>query len=162
MLDAFAGLDPRKHVVFMGFGELEDAVKEFGRTHPNIHFHEAVSPEKVPMYTSGADVGICLTENTCLNHFLSLPNKVFEYIMNGVPLIVSDFPEMGRVVDEAECGWKVAVNKNALRSLLTAITRDEIIEKRNHTMQYRKTIGWENEESVLLRAYRDAIGKGVR
>lgn len=37
-------------------------------------------------------------QGTCLNHCLALPNKIFEYIQAGIPILVSDLPEMQRVV----------------------------------------------------------------
>ena len=155
LLDVFAKVDRRKHIVFMGYGEWEDSIKAHERMYPNIHFHDAVSPEEVRRYTSSADVGICLIENICLSYYLSLPNKAFEYIMSGLPLIVSDFPEMRRVVDDGTCGWKVAVDRGPLLSLVTAMSWDDIIDKRNNTLKYRQTIGWHQEEMVLLPIYRN-------
>ncbi len=154
LLDVFAKVDRRKHIVFMGFGEWESIIKEYERTYPNIHLQDAVRPQEVCRYTSGADVGIYPMENVCLNHFLSLPNKIFEYIMSGLPVIVSDFPEMGRVVDDARCGWKVAVDRDALLSLITAISWDDVLDKRSNAQRYRHTIGWHKEEEVLLQVYR--------
>ena len=160
LLDTFSKVDGKKHLLFMGFGEWEDRIKQYEQAYTNIHFLDAVRPAEVDRYTIGADVGLCLIENIGLNYFLSLPNKLFEYIMNGVPVIVSDFPEMSRVIDEGDCGWKVAVDKSALYSLVTNISKDEIAAKRNHAMQYRKMIGWQNEEKVLLNVYRNMLACG--
>ena len=141
----------------MGFGEWEERIKQYEQAYANIHFLDAVRPSEVNRYTIGADVGICLHENIGLNFYLSLPNKIFEYIINGVPVIVSDFPEMSRVIDESDCGWKVAVDKKALYSLVTNISQNEIAAKRNKAMQYRKMIGWQNEEKTLLNVYRNML-----
>jgi glycosyltransferase involved in cell wall biosynthesis len=154
LLDVFAKVHHQKHIVFMGFGELESTIKDYQRTYSNIHFQEAVRPEELHRYTMGADVGIYAMENVCLNHFLSLPNKVFEYIMSGLPIIVSDFPEMKRVVDDSKCGWTVPVDTDSLFALVTNISRNDITEKRNNALHYRKTIGWHHEEVFLLHAYR--------
>jgi glycosyltransferase involved in cell wall biosynthesis len=143
----------------MGFGEWEEQIKEYEQTYPNIHFQEAVSPSEVSRYTRSADAGICLQENIGLNYFLSLPNKLFEYIINGLPVIVSDFPEMRRVVDEAGCGWKVAVDRDALLALVNSISLEDIAMKRARALQYRKTIGWQNEEKILLQVYRPLDAK---
>lgn len=163
LLDTFSKVDSKKHLLFMGFGEWEDRIKQYEQAYANIHFLDAVRPSEVSRYTIGADVGLCLHENIGLNFYLSLPNKIFEYIMNGVPVIVSDFPEMSRVIDEADCGWKVAVDKSALYSLVTSISKDEVAAKRNKAMQYRKMIGWQNEEKALLNVYRNMLAckKGI-
>jgi glycosyltransferase involved in cell wall biosynthesis len=47
---------------------------------------------------AGADVGIVPYRNTSLNNYLTLPNKLFEYLAAGVPVVASDFPEVRRVV----------------------------------------------------------------
>jgi glycosyltransferase involved in cell wall biosynthesis len=157
LLDTFSKIDKNKHLLFMGYGEWEGRIKQYEQAYANIHFLEAVRPSEVNRYTMGADVGLCLLENVGLSFYLSLPNKIFEYIINGVPVIVSNFPEMGRVIDDGECGWKIPVNKRALYSLVTSISKDEIAAKRNKAMQYGKTIGWQNEEKALLNVYRHLI-----
>jgi glycosyltransferase involved in cell wall biosynthesis len=156
LLDTFVKIDNWKHIVFIGFGPLDSTVKQYERLYPNIHFLDAVKPQEVYRYTSGADVGISLIENVCLSYYLSSPNKVFEYIISGLPVIVSDFPEMRRIVDESGCGWKIAVDRNELFSLITTISWDDIIDKRNKALQYRETLDWHQEERVLLHAYRSA------
>jgi hypothetical protein len=52
----------------------------------------------------GADVGIYLIENSCLNHYYSRPNKIFQYLFSSLPLVVSDFAEIGKIVDESNRG----------------------------------------------------------
>lgn len=155
MLEVFSRLDRDRHVVFMGFGGLEERIREYERSFPNIHFHPGVKPHEVGRYTRGADVGLCLQENIGLNYYLSLPNKLFEYIINGVPVIVSDFPEMARVVDEGRCGWKIPVDGQALFELVTELSSSEIEQKRYNAREYARTIGWEYEEKALLSLYRE-------
>ena len=45
-------------------------------------------------YTISADVGIHAIKNSCLNHYYCMPNKLFEYAMAGLPVIVSNMKEM--------------------------------------------------------------------
>ena len=77
--------------------------------------------------------------------------------MNGVPVIVSDFPEMGRVIDESGCGWKVSIDKKSLYSLILNIDKIEIATKRERAKKYRKKIGWEIEEKNLIELYRNTL-----
>ena len=157
ILDTFVRFNDDKHVLFMGFGELENTIKKYQNEYNNIHFLDAVKPFEVNRYTCGADVGLCLNENISLNYYLSLPNKLYEYIMNGVPVIVSDFPEMGRVIDESGCGWKVSIDKKSLYSLILNMDKIEIATKRERAKKYRKKIGWEIEEKNLIELYRNTL-----
>ncbi|CAB1063929.1 hypothetical protein D1BOALGB6SA_8714 [Olavius sp. associated proteobacterium Delta 1] len=162
ILEAFSRVDRQKHIVFMGFGALENRVKEYEKKFNNVHFHPPVIPDDVIYYTNSADVGVHLIENTCLNHYYCLPNKVFEYIMSGLPLIVSDFPEMGRVVDSGGCGWKVDVEMNTLVSLIDRISWNDISVKRIKCLDLRKRIGWHTEEKVLLHIYRKLVEQTIK
>jgi glycosyltransferase involved in cell wall biosynthesis len=66
-----------------------------------------VESEELPNLTAGADMGLILFRNTCLNHFYSLPNKLYEYMMAGIPVIASDLPEIARIVNSCGCGLLV-------------------------------------------------------
>ena len=161
LLDAFSRTHPSRHVVFMGFDHMTSLVQEYAAKYPNIHYHPAVAPSDILKYASGADVGLCLFENTCLNHYLCLPNKVFEYMMAGLPMIVSDFPEMAALVDHHDCGWKVAVDAEALLALVKTIDLKEVHAKRANVCGARCHFGWHLEEPTLLEVYRQMLGPKV-
>lgn len=154
LLETFAGLPRDRHLVFMGYGELEGLIKEKASTHANIHFMSAVPPELIQDYTVDADIGISLIENVCLSYYLCLPNKLFEYSACGVPAIVSDFPEMGRFIDEFESGWKIPPSVSALRDLILSLTPEDIAVKRLNTHRTQQQFCWEEEEAPLLYMYR--------
>lgn len=155
LLDVFSKIDNKKHIVFMGCGILEDTVKKYEKNFSNIHFQPAVKPNEVLHYTASADVGINLIENLSLNHYYCLPNKVFEYILSGLPLIVSDFPEMGRLIDDCKCGWKVPVNERLVIELIENISKKDVKEKKNNALNYRQNLGWHKEERKLLQLYKE-------
>ncbi len=156
LIDAFSKM-PDRHLVFMGYGELEGRICEAAAQHANIHFMPAVPPSRVKDFTVDADVGIALIENVCLSYYLCLPNKLFEYVACGVPAVVSDFPEMGRFVDEYDCGWKTAPDALALRQLMQGLTAEELAAKRANTRGSGRLYCWEEEEGTLLAMYR-ALG----
>lgn len=157
LLSAFSKIDGGKHIVFMGYGSYEQEIKDFAATHKNIHFHEAVRPDEVMRYTAAADVGICLIENTCLSYYYSLPNKLYEYTLAGVPVIVSQFPEMSKLVDEFENGWGTPVREDSLMSLIERIDSAGIEIKRRNSIKARKRIGWDLEEKKLLAVYQGLL-----
>lgn len=161
LIEVFSQLAPGQHLVFMGYGEFEGRIREAAARYANIHFMPAVPPEQVKDYTVDADVGISLIENVCLSYYLCLPNKLFEYAACGVPAVVSDFPEMGRFVDECDCGWKVAPDPERLRSLILRLTAEELVSKRANTRVSRELYCWTEEEKTLLAMYQ-ALGFGFR
>ena len=153
LMEAFQQLDPSRHIVFLGYGRLENEVRARSAVSPNIHFHPAVEPDRVLDYVGDADVGLCLIENVCLSYYLSLPNKLFECIMAGIPVIASDFPEMKRIVEESRCGWTIPVSAAALKETIRGMTRQDILERRKALSGYLDSIGWTKEAEVLIDAY---------
>jgi glycosyltransferase involved in cell wall biosynthesis len=160
ILSGFSDRPPKKHIVFLGYGELEDLIREYASKNPNIHFHPAVKPEELQNYTEGADVGFALLED-CLNNRYALPNKIFQYLFAGLPVITRDFPEMGRIIDEYGCGWKVSADGRSLQELVGRITREEILLKRANALACHPFLGWEAEERKLLRIYSESLALGL-
>ena len=89
------------HAIYLGYGSLEHALRELAsdaRYGGRIHVLEAVSPDVLPRWVASADVGVMPIQASTLNHRRSSPNKLFESIATGLPVVVSDFVEMRRIV----------------------------------------------------------------
>lgn len=158
MLRVFAEAPPDRHVVFMGFGPLEDLIREHAARCSNIHFFPGVDPLSVVTYTMGADIGICLIERTCLSYFHTLPNKLLEYLNGGLPSIVSDFPDMGDLVDEHRCGWRIGVDEESLARVVGSITRQEVRQKEQAALEWAREHVWEREAAAYLEMFRTELG----
>lgn len=158
LLGAFKSQTTNAVIVFMGYGPLEKLIIEASKEYKNIYFHKAVSPEVLLDYTSSADFGILFYENNCLNHEFCSPNKMFEYIMAEIPVIVSNLYEMKRLVESNKIG--TVAKENTPEGLKAAI--EEAIkldkEKLKTNIQKLKTIyNWEEQEKVLLEIYKGLI-----
>jgi glycosyltransferase involved in cell wall biosynthesis len=57
-----------------------------------------VPSQEVGILAAEADVGVVPYRNLSLNHYLSLPTKLFEYLAAGLPVVCGDFPELRRIV----------------------------------------------------------------
>jgi glycosyltransferase involved in cell wall biosynthesis len=155
LLDTFAQLDQQSAIVFMGYGPLSILVQEYANKHANIFYHEAVSPTVLLDYTCSADFGILFYENNCLNHDYCSPNKMFEYLMAEIPVIVSNLYEMKKIVNDYQIGT-VAEN-NTVEGLKNAIYTAQMINKQdvNKRIKHVKEIfNWEAQEKMLLNMYR--------
>jgi len=153
MLDAFTRCDKSKHLVLMGYGGLESSILEFSKRFSNIHYHQAVPQSVLPTYTVGADVGLALIENICLSYYYCLPNKLFEYLTCGLPVVVSDFPEMSSVVERFQCGWRTAVSATGIHGVLTQIDHKQVSSRKATALRAGKAFCWEDEATRMLAAY---------
>ena len=97
-------------LVFMGQGpvktETEHLVKNLNLK-AKICFLDPVPPDQLLGVTSTADLGLTFLEDCCLNHQYALPNKLFEYLTAGVPVISSDLPEISRIIKRFNVGCVV-------------------------------------------------------
>jgi len=96
------------HCVFLGGGSEKAAMQDFAKSlalEERIHFLNPVPSNELLGYTSGANIGVSLLEDTCLNHRFALPNKFFEYLQAGIPVIASELPEVSSLVQEYDVGW---------------------------------------------------------
>jgi glycosyltransferase involved in cell wall biosynthesis len=163
ILQAFSSAPKDRHVVFMGYGLLQPLIEEYQAKYHNIHLQMAVSPECVLEYTRSADVGLSIIEDICLNYRFALPNKLFEYISAGIPVIISDFQEMGKVIDECGCGWKINPDTRELAELISNVTSLEVVSKAANAQRNAGKYSWESEAKILLNAYRSiAVGRNTK
>ena len=101
-----AAVDPRLaniHIVFLGYGPMEAELRTLA-ARPDIagriHVLKAVSPEVLDRWVAGADVGLMPNQHETLNEYVSTPNKLFESIGVGTPVVSSNFPERRRIILE--------------------------------------------------------------
>ncbi len=161
ILDAFAlGVEGR-HVVFMGFGSLEDEIRERAEALANVHFHLPVPTVEVLQYTLGADVGIAFLDRSCLNHEYALPNKFFQYLHAGKPVMCTNLIEMGEIVKRYQVGWLVEPDADSIRDTVNRIERDQWVRFRSNVSEAVKVLNWQNEERNLNRIY-DAFLQSTR
>lgn len=145
--------DEGVHLVFMGYGPLAERVEAASRRLPNVHVHEAVPYEDVLAHTSQADLGLVSVKPTCLSYLYCLPNKLFEYIQAGVPVLTNDLPDCAHLVrtfglggvveDDSPAGWATAIRGLRGRSGEFA----EGLEAASLQLQ------WQKEAPKLLRAH---------
>jgi len=159
LLDAFKNInDGKSMIVFMGYGPLEKIVIKASKEYNNIYFHKAVSPDVLLNYTSSADFGILFYENNCLNHYLCSPNKMFEYLMAEIPVIVSNLYEMKRLVEEKGIGVVAKYNtSNGLEKAIDEAVQLDKVELNKNILQVKEAYNWEEQEKVLLQVYKDLM-----
>ncbi len=94
------GMD-RVHAAYLGFGSLRgrlEAMARDDRYGGRLHVLDPVPPVEVVGWVSGADVDVMALQPSTLNHVLSTPNKLFESLAAGVPVVASDFPGLRSIV----------------------------------------------------------------
>jgi len=159
----------RVHAVYLGYGSQEAALRDMAddpRFGGRIHVLEAVPPAVLPLWVASADVGVMPIQASTLNHRLSSPNKLFESLATGLPVVVSDFLEMRRIVLDDPDGPLGAVCDPAdpasvaagIRSIvdLDPAARDALRQRCLRAAHERWN--WETESAWLVDLY-DSIAR---
>lgn len=106
VIDAMPLLD--KVVLWVcGDGYLMDDIKQRvmdSNVTDRVLFLGKIDIEHLEHYTRCADLGLCLLSNEGQNYYLSSPNRLFDFMRVGVPVLATDFPEIRRVVDKYHTG----------------------------------------------------------
>ena len=154
------------HAVYLGYGSqraMLDRMAADRRYGDRLHVLDAVPPENLLPWVASADVGVMPIQASTRNHRLSTPNKLFEGLAAGLPVVVSDFPEMHRIVLGAPSGPLGAVCRpndvddvaRAIRSIV-ALPRDEQEAFRARCLRAaHERWNWETEIGGLLALYAD-------
>lgn len=150
---------PDAYFVFIGGGRLEHSLRtivDMLGLNERVHFIPTVPLAELPSYTASADIGVQPIENTCLNHYTTDSNKLFEYVQAGLPVVASDLPEIRQVVRSHDLGLLVPPGDSAaLISALRAMVSQ--VEKRDyHAAQSRSAahvLNWEGQEHELVQLY---------
>ena len=118
-----------------------------------VFFTGKFNQEDLPKLTPSVDVGIALIENISKSYYYALPNKLFEYIMAEVPVVVSNLPQMKGIVDKFDVGFVVDPDNNdELITALKNLTSDEEQYKKfkQNCKVASEELNWENEVGNLL------------
>jgi glycosyltransferase involved in cell wall biosynthesis len=149
-------------VVFLGgpADEMERARKLASRegVSRSIIFIDSVPFKQVLGYIAAMDVGVVPFLPYPPDHNVAAPNKIFELMGGGLPLLVSDLPEMGRIVSECGCG--VTFDPKSPKDLAAKIGylakngKEREAMARNSAKAHKNTYCWELQEKKLIHVYR--------
>lgn len=151
ILERIASMD--EHVTFNIIGS------SYIEGYNNIVTTEWLPYDEMCTQMQKSKIGLILLQPTHLNNYIGLPQKLFEYMMLGIPIIAPDYPEIRRIVNTAKCGLLVDVtnadmvyeaikyllNNNKLRMEMGYNGRKYIKDKYN----------WKSEATKLLNVYEE-------
>jgi glycosyltransferase involved in cell wall biosynthesis len=165
-IEALAGV-PGARLLILGPGNepyrsgLLDFAERVGVA-DRVELAPAVSPRDVVAEIAGATAGLALIEPVCRSYELSLPNKVFEYLAAGLPIIASDLAVMGPFVREGGVGVAVppgdpTATASAMREVLDP---DRNAELREAVEGRRGGLSPDAEMALLAGLHADALSAG--
>jgi glycosyltransferase involved in cell wall biosynthesis len=136
--------------------------KKMGVDH-RLFFFGPVPSDRVIHFAAGADLGVAAIANACLSYYYCSPNKLFEYMNAGLPVIASDFPELRKVVLTHDIGltFDPSDPQDIARAARTILKDAEGRERmRRNALKASALYNWEKESLKLLNVY-EALSKSA-
>ncbi|MBT3389360.1 MAG: glycosyltransferase family 4 protein [Chloroflexi bacterium] len=159
LLDVLAVLadHPEWYLDLAGFGGDEDQILALSEELPNVTWHGRIPYERALALTAAADVVLALYDPALANHRCASPNKLFEAMMQGKPVIVAADTNIDRIVQAENCGLVVEYgHRQELVKALERLQLDNVLYAEfadNARRAYERTYNWRTMSARLLRLY---------
>lgn len=150
---------PEVTLLVIGGGDvlpvLKQTVKEKALD-DRVMFLPRMPYEQMMAYTQQAELGFTLDKDTNMNYRYSLPNKLFDYIQAGVPVMATPLPEIKKIIDTYNIGTCTYADhaETLAADIRNVLQSPDLVKvwKKNLTFAARE-LCWENEENALLKLY---------
>lgn len=144
-----------------GFGDWADPGSRLPAGRPIVHIPHVLY-DRLPEYTGSADIGLLFYRNTCRNNYYCAPNKLYEYMMMGLPVVTCNYPGLVHFVEGQGIGICVdPEDPGAIAAAVNRIAGDPALRERmrgNCLRLSRDRWNWEQEFERLAAAYADLPG----
>ena len=147
-------------LMIIGGGDVLPVLKEMvGQLQitDRVRFFPRMTYQQMMTYTQLAELGFCLDKDTNLNYRFSLPNKLFDFIQAGVPIVASRLTEIEKIIRQYNLGLFI---ENHQPETIAATIREGLSDTARRE-QWKQNLSvaaqelcWENEELKLLEIYR--------
>jgi glycosyltransferase involved in cell wall biosynthesis len=153
-------VDPSITLSLRGDGPLRQKLEDCARlaeVADRVHFLPHVPPDQIMAELEGYPVGVVPYLPVSLSFYYSSPVKVFEYMMGGLAVLASDFPEIRRIIETTSAG--LLYNTTSPQSFAAAVdtlARDPDLLARCQQAARRaadELYNWERQATVLLEVY---------
>lgn len=130
---------------------LKQKITEFN-LNEKVQLIEKLPKSQLMHYTYNADLGLSIDKNTNLNYFFSLPNKIFDYIHAGVPILASRLPEIEKVITQYAIGSFIENHEPAhIAEKINALLNSENYQDyKKNTRKAKLDLNWDTEKQKLM------------
>jgi glycosyltransferase involved in cell wall biosynthesis len=167
LVDALPAFGEGVALVLLGYGALRDELEARAASPAlagRLFVLPAVPPTDLVAWVGSADVVAMPIQPSTLNHRLTTPNKLFEAMAAGVPVVASDLPGMASIVRDTGCGVLCDPTSSAsvgaaVRTILDAPADDREAYRERALAAVRAVYNWDVQMATLLSEYERLTGR---
>jgi glycosyltransferase involved in cell wall biosynthesis len=142
---------------------LKDKVIHFGLSE-RVQFLPKMPWAELMRVTKSADAGLSLERDTNINYRYSLPNKLFDYISAGLPVITGNLPEIRKIIEAYDCGLIIPeiTPGEISRAIIELRDNPELRNRlKKNSANAFAALNWNNEQEKVISLYRKIINKKI-
>ncbi len=153
---------PGAVLLFIGAGDVIEKIKTTvlsDNLGQKVFFIPKQPMNMLRAYSQLADFGLTLDKDNNLNYRFSLPNKLFDYIHAGLPVLATRLPEVEKIIVEYDIGLITdSVEPKELASKMKAMMTDksQLDKWKKNLLIASRDLCWEKEEKKFLEVFDDA------
>ena len=161
-------LDPAQyHLLIVGGGDIFPLIRRMIREE---NLSDRITPiPKLPFevlrsVTRKAQLGLSLDKASNINHRYGLPNKIFDYLHAGLPVLVSRLAELEKIVTRYEVGAFIENHEPAhIANCIEKIFEDPIRFNtwKKNTERVRQELNWEKESKIIVSIFKQVESDSV-
>lgn len=149
------------HLKLAGMGNVDAYAKEMSLKHDNIEYYGMIDYEEALKLYARTDVMFAMYDPKVPNYRYSAPNKVYEAMMYGKPIVVAQDTGVDNIVLDEDMGFSISYSKDSFKELLEEIEKDpSVLEEKgkNASLSYEK-YSWNVMKNRLIDLYKDVEKK---
>lgn len=153
-------------LIIVGSGDIETKLKKLTTDldiNEKVKFRGRIPFEKLHEITQSCTLGVSIEEDLGLNYRYALPNKLFDYIQAGLPILTTNLPEMKSIVKDFAVGEIISndCSSEHLAETLNLMLSDEkrLEQWRQNAISAGEILCWENEKVKLIQLVEKALSK---
>jgi glycosyltransferase involved in cell wall biosynthesis len=125
-----------------------------------VRFIPALSWTEMMRYTKSADTGLSLDKDTNINYRFSLPNKLFDYISAGIPVIAGDLQEVKKIIEENNCGIIIPeISPQEISKALIKLRDNRQLQNKlkQNAVKASESLNWGKESLKVIAFYKEFL-----
>lgn len=155
LVESFKYLDDTYLLLIIGSGDVISTLKNMVislQLSTKVMFLDKMSATSLRHYTANANIGITIDKDTNLNYHFSLPNKVFDYIHSGIPILATQLPEIQMLIDRYKIGLFIHNHQpsHIAEKIIELINSQNYLEYKSNTIIAAVENNWDQERQKLI------------
>ncbi len=160
LVEAFQYLDENYLLLIIGSGDVIHQLKENAikfQLQNKVKFIDKIPASELRQYTSNSNLGITIDKDSNMNYHFSLPNKVFDYMHAGIPILASKLPEIENIVNAYHIGTFIENHEpqHIAQQISSFLNSNEYLEYKSNTVIAAIENNWQTEKQKLVKLFNE-------